>query len=134
MLAIALLAIAIILVRFVFGINDHLGLSASLVAAKNLRWSPSFHCHKRIIGLHRTRADEEARVDRRKWECDHGPYRGYGCRNLFVYCSSGRCHHSATMNGNWLPDDLPVRSLCGHMVCTRCGYMAPTCGRIWDDT
>ena len=57
--------------------DQRLGLSASLVAPKNLLGSPSFHCHKRIIGLHRTRADEEARVDRRKWECDHGPYRGW---------------------------------------------------------
>jgi hypothetical protein len=25
--------------------------------------------------------------------------RGHGCRDLLVYCGSGRCHHSATMLG-----------------------------------
>jgi len=53
-----------------------------------------------------------------------GHIRGHGCRDLLVYCGSGRCHHSATMNGDGFPDDLPVRSLCGRMVCTVCGYIA----------
>ena len=26
-----------------------------------------------------------------------GHIRGHGCRDLLVYCNSGRCHHSATM-------------------------------------
>jgi hypothetical protein len=39
-----------------------------------------------------------------------GHIRGHGCRDLLVYCGSGRCHHSATMNADWLPDKLPVRS------------------------
>jgi hypothetical protein len=38
--------------------------------------------------------------------------RGHGCRDLLIYCSSGRCHHSASMSGDGFPDDLPVRSLC----------------------
>jgi hypothetical protein len=38
---------------------------------------------------------------------------GHGCRDLLVYCGSERCHHSASINGDHLPDDLPVRSLCG---------------------
>jgi len=50
-----------------------------------------------------------------------GHTRGHGCRDLLVYCISGRCHHSVTMNGDWLPDETPVRSLCSRMVCTRCG-------------
>jgi hypothetical protein len=50
-----------------------------------------------------------------------GHIRGHGCRDLLVYCSSARCHHSATMNGDYFPDELAVRSLCGRMVCTRCG-------------
>ena len=37
--------------------------------------------------------------------------RSRGCRDLLVYCSSGRCHHSATMNADWLPDETSVRSL-----------------------
>ena len=45
-----------------------------------------------------------------------GHIRAHGCRDLLVYCSSGRCHHSASMSGDGLPDDLPVRSLCGRMV------------------
>jgi hypothetical protein len=38
-----------------------------------------------------------------------GHIRSRGCRELLVYCSSGRCHHSATMNADWLPDETPVR-------------------------
>jgi hypothetical protein len=34
-----------------------------------------------------------------------GHIRSHGCRDLLVYCSSGRCHHSATLNGDWLPDE-----------------------------
>jgi hypothetical protein len=41
--------------------------------------------------------------------------RGHGCRDLLVYCGSGRCHHSATLNGDGFPDDMPVRSLCRRM-------------------
>ena len=43
--------------------------------------------------------------------------RSHGCRDLLIYCDSGRYHHSATMNADWLPDEPPVRSLC-RMVCT----------------
>ena len=50
--------------------------------------------------------------------------RDHGCRDLLVYCGSGRCHHSATLSGDCFPDDLPVRSLCGRMVCTACGMRA----------
>jgi hypothetical protein len=31
-----------------------------------------------------------------------GHIRGDGRRDLLVYCVSGRCHHSATLNGDWL--------------------------------
>jgi hypothetical protein len=34
-------------------------------------------------------------------------------------CSSTAVQANA-MNGDWLPDEAPVRSLCGRMVCTRC--------------
>jgi hypothetical protein len=47
-----------------------------------------------------------------------GHIRSHGCRDLLVYSSSGGCHHSATMNADWLPDETPVRSLCPGMVCT----------------
>jgi hypothetical protein len=49
-----------------------------------------------------------------------GHIRGHGCRDLPVYCNSGRCHHSATMNADWLSDEAPMRSLCRRMVCTEC--------------
>jgi hypothetical protein len=29
-----------------------------------------------------------------------GHIRGHGCRDLLVYCNSGRCHHSATECGS----------------------------------
>ena len=34
-----------------------------------------------------------------------GHIRGHGCRDLLVYCGSGWCHHSTTMNADWLPDE-----------------------------
>jgi hypothetical protein len=43
--------------------------------------------------------------------------------HLLVYCASGRCHHSATLNADWLSDATQVRSLCPRMVCTRCGMI-----------
>ena len=49
--------------------------------------------------------------------------RGHGCRDLLIYCNSGRCHHSATISGDWPADEVLVRSLCGRMVCTRCDYI-----------
>jgi hypothetical protein len=60
-----------------------------------------------------------------------GHIRGHGCRDLLVYCSSGRCHHSATMNADWLPDETPVRSLCLRMVCTRCGLIGADVRPDW---
>jgi len=62
---------------------------------------------------------------------DHGHIRGHGCRDLLVYCGSGRCHHSANISGDWLPDDVPVRSLCRRMVCTRCGYIGADVRPDW---
>jgi hypothetical protein len=53
-----------------------------------------------------------------------GQIRGHGCRNLLVYCESLWCHHSAVMNADALPDEVPVRSLCPKMVCTACGVGA----------
>ena len=63
-----------------------------------------------------------------------GHIRGHGCRNLLIYCGSINCNHSATMNGDCLPDDVPVRSLCRRMVCTECGMIGadvrPDCRRM----
>ena len=49
--------------------------------------------------------------------------RGHGCRDLLVYCNSGCCHHSATMNADWMSDETPARSLRRRMVCTKCGMI-----------
>jgi hypothetical protein len=47
-----------------------------------------------------------------------GHIRALGCRDLLIFCSSGRCYHSATLNDDWLSDETVVRSLCGRTVCT----------------
>ena len=60
-----------------------------------------------------------------------GHIRSHGCRELLVYCASGRCHHSSTINANWLADDIPVRSLCGRRVCTRCGMIGADVRPDW---
>jgi hypothetical protein len=60
-----------------------------------------------------------------------GHIRGHGCRDLLVYCNSGRCHHSATMNADWLSDETPVRSLCRRMVCTKCGMIGADVRPDW---
>ena len=60
-----------------------------------------------------------------------GHIRGHGCRDLLVYSASGWCNHSATMNADWLPDETPVRSLCGRMVCTACGLIGADVRPDW---
>jgi hypothetical protein len=60
-----------------------------------------------------------------------GHIRSHGCCDLLIYCASGNCHHSATMNANWLPDGMPVRSLCSRMVCTRCGMIGADVRPDW---
>jgi hypothetical protein len=60
-----------------------------------------------------------------------GHLRSHGCRALLVYCDSGRCHHRARMNADHWSDDLPIRSLCGRMVCTRCGYIGADVRPDW---
>jgi hypothetical protein len=57
--------------------------------------------------------------------------RGHGCRDLLVYCDSGRCHHSATLSGDRFPDDMPVRSLCRRMACTCCGMIGADVRPDW---
>src|SRR5260370_42053130 len=40
-----------------------------------------------------------------------GHMRSQGCRDLLVYCNSGRCNHSTIMNVGHLPDETPIKSL-----------------------
>jgi hypothetical protein len=56
-----------------------------------------------------------------------GHIRGHGCRELLVYCGSGRCHHSANISGDWLPDD---GHSAGGWSAPNADILAPTCGRI----
>jgi hypothetical protein len=60
-----------------------------------------------------------------------GNIRPNGCRDLLVYCDSGRCHYSATMNADRWSDDLSIRSLCGRMVCTQCRYVGADVRPNW---
>jgi hypothetical protein len=48
-----------------------------------------------------------------------------------IHNGHGRCHHSASMNADWLPDAMPVRSLCSRMVCTRCGMIGADVRTDW---
>jgi len=52
-----------------------------------------------------------------------GDVHALGCRDLLVYCASGWCHHSATLNGDFLPDDTVLLTLDPRMVCTACGLI-----------
>ena len=60
-----------------------------------------------------------------------GHIRGHGCRNLLVYCGNMNCNHGATMNADYMPDELPIRSLCRRMVCTRCGHIGADVRPDW---
>jgi hypothetical protein len=60
-----------------------------------------------------------------------GQIRGHGCRNLLVYCESLWCNHSAVMNADALPDEIPVRSLCPRTVCTACGLIGADVRPDW---
>jgi hypothetical protein len=60
-----------------------------------------------------------------------GHIRSHGCRDLLAYCNSGRCRHSATMNGGRLSDETPVCSLCLRMVCTKRGMIGADVRPDW---
>ena len=49
--------------------------------------------------------------------------RSQGCRDLLVYCNSGRCNHSTIMNVGHLRDGTPIKSLGDGIVCSRCGHV-----------
>jgi hypothetical protein len=51
-----------------------------------------------------------------------------------IYCGSGRCHHSTTLNADWLPDAMPVRSPCSRMVSTKRGMIGLMSSPIGDLT
>jgi hypothetical protein len=57
--------------------------------------------------------------------------RRHGCRCLLIYCESVWCNHSATLNADRLPDETPVRALCGRMICTACGLIGADVRPDW---
>jgi hypothetical protein len=63
-----------------------------------------------------------------------GHIRSHGVTRLLAYCHSIRCNHSATVAADALPDDVPVRSLCPRMVCTRCGLIGADVRPDWSQT
>ena len=51
-----------------------------------------------------------------------GHMRSQGCRDLLVYCNSGRCKYSTIMNVGHLRDETPIKSLGDGFVCAKCGH------------
>jgi hypothetical protein len=62
-----------------------------------------------------------------------GHIRSHGVRRLLIYCSSGRCHHSATVNADRWPDETALRDLCPKAVCTRCGMIGADVRPNWSE-
>jgi hypothetical protein len=48
--------------------------------------------------------------------------RSHGCQDLLIYCDAIDCSHNIVMNADHLPAELPIRSLCRRMVCSRGGH------------
>jgi hypothetical protein len=63
-----------------------------------------------------------------------GHIRSHGVTRLLVYCHSIQCNHSATVDGDALPDEVEVRSLCRRMVCTHCGRVGADVRPDWSQT
>ena len=60
-----------------------------------------------------------------------GHMRSQGCRDLLVYCNSGRCNHSTIMNVGHLPDETPIKSLGHGFVCAKCGHLGADAVPNW---
>src|SRR5262249_16106503 len=60
-----------------------------------------------------------------------GHMRSQGCRDLLVYCNSGRCNYSTIMNVGHLPDDTRIKSLGDGFVCAKCGHLGADAVPIW---
>jgi hypothetical protein len=63
-----------------------------------------------------------------------GHIRSHGVTPLLVYCDSIGCNHSATVDADALPDDVPLRSLCPRMACTHCGLIGADVRPDWSQT
>jgi len=57
--------------------------------------------------------------------------RGYGCRDILIYCGSVHCRHSATMNADRMPNETVIRALGPKMVCPKCGHVGADVRPDW---
>jgi hypothetical protein len=62
-----------------------------------------------------------------------GHLRSSGVRRLLIYCATGLCHHSATVDADRWPDDTALRGLCPKAVFTRCGMIGADVRPNWQD-
>jgi hypothetical protein len=59
-----------------------------------------------------------------------GHIRAHGVRHLLIYCSTGRCHHSAVINADRWSDDT---GLSPKSVCTKCGMIGADVRPNWSE-
>jgi hypothetical protein len=52
-----------------------------------------------------------------------GHMRFHGCRDLLVFCNSGRCDYSTFMNVGHLHDVTVIKQLGNGIVCRQCGHV-----------
>ncbi len=57
--------------------------------------------------------------------------RALGRRRLLIYCSTGLCHHRATIEADHWPDQTGIPDLCPKAVCTRCGVIGADVRPDW---
>jgi hypothetical protein len=62
-----------------------------------------------------------------------GHIRRHGVRHLLIYCSTGRCHHSAVINADRWSDDTVLLELNRRVVCTRCGMIGADVRPNWSE-
>ena len=60
-----------------------------------------------------------------------GDIRGHGVTRLLVYCKSLWCQHCATLDADWLPDDVILLDLNRRMICTACGSIGADVRPDW---
>jgi hypothetical protein len=64
-----------------------------------------------------------------------GHIRSHGVTHLLVYCGNAVwCHHSAKIDGDFVPDETELLSLDRRFVCTRCGFIGADVRPDWSQT
>ena len=56
-----------------------------------------------------------------------------GVRRLLIYCNGFRCWHSATIDADFLADEVVLKSVEPRMVCSRCGLIGADVRPNWSD-